>query len=58
MLSKISKTVCLDTKWKNRDIIVVEQANIPHLSKLDDVRTPVGLFKSFFVDVLIDMIIG
>ena len=58
MLSKLSKAAYLDTKWENRDINVVEQANIPHFSKLDDIGTPLRLFESFFIDVLADMIVG
>ena len=66
MLSKLSEAAYyyyffltyLDTKWENRDINVVEQANIPHFSKLDDIGTPLRLFESFFVDVLVDMIVG
>ena len=45
-------------KWENRDINVVEQANIPHFSKLDDIGIPPRLFKSLFVDMLLDMIVG
>ena len=26
--------------------------------KLDDIETPLRLFESFFVDVLVDMIVG
>ena len=58
MLSKLSKAAYLDTKWENRDINVVQQANIPHFSKLDDIGAPLRLFESFFVDVLVDMIVG
>ena len=53
MLSKLSKTAYLDTKWDNCDINVVEQANIPHFNKLDDIGTPFRLLKLFFVDVLV-----
>ena len=45
-------------KWKNRDVIVAEQTNIPQFSKLDDIRTPLRLFESFFVDMLVDMILA
>ena len=38
-------------KWKNRDVNVVEQANIPQFSELDDIGTPIRFFESFFVDV-------
>ena len=56
MLSKLSKLVYLDAKRENRDINVVEQANTPYLRKLDDIGTPLRLFESFFVDVLVDII--
>ena len=58
MLSKLPKTAYLDTKWENCDINVVEQAKIPHFSKLDNIDTPLRLFESFFVDVLVDMIVA
>ena len=58
MLSKLSKLAYLETKRENRDINVVEQANIPHLRKLDNIGNPLRLFESFFVDVLVDMIVG
>ena len=58
MLSKLSKAGYLDTKSENCDINIVEQANIPHFSKLDDIETPLRLFESFFVDVLGGMIVG
>ena len=45
-------------KWKNRDVIVAEQTNIPQFSKLDDIGTPLRLFESFFVDMLVDMILA
>ena len=45
-------------KWENCDINVLKQANIPQFSKLDDIGTPFRLFESFFVDVLVDMIVG
>ena len=48
----------LDVKWENCDINVVEQANIPHFSKLDYIGTPLRLYEPFFVDVLVDMIAG
>ena len=34
------------------------QASIPLFSKLSDTGTPLRLFESFFVDVLVDMIVG
>ena len=45
-------------KWKNRDVIAAEQTNIPQFSKLDDIGTPLRLFESFFVDMLVDMILA
>ena len=39
-------------KWENRDIYVVERANIPKFSKLDDRVTPLRLFKLYFDDVI------
>ena len=45
-------------KWENRDINVLEQANIPQFSRLDDIGTPLRLFESFFVNMLVDMIVG
>ena len=45
-------------KWKNRDINVEEQANISQFSKLDDTGTLLRLFEQFFIDVLVDMIVG
>ena len=45
-------------KWKDRDVIVAEQTNIPQFSKLDDIGTPLRLFESFFVDMLVDMILA
>ena len=45
-------------KWENRDINIVEQAIISKFSKLDVIGTPLRLFKSFFNDGLLDMIVG
>ena len=39
----------LDMKWASRDINVVEWANIPKFSVLDDLVTLLRLFKLFFV---------
>ena len=44
--------------WENRDINVVERANIPKFSKLDDIVTPLRLLELFFDDILVDMIAG
>ena len=45
-------------KWENRDINVLELANIPRFSRLDDIGTPLRLFESFFVNMLVDMVVG
>ena len=45
-------------KWENRDINVLEQANIPQFSRLDDIGTPLRLFEWFFANMLVDMIVG
>ena len=43
------KPPVLDMKWANRDINVVEWANIPKFSALDDLVTPLRLLELFFV---------
>ena len=43
------KPPVLDMKWENRDINVVEWANIPEFSALDDLVTPLRLLELFFV---------
>ena len=43
---------------ENRDINVVKQTGTPKFSKLDDMKTPLRLFGSFFDDALVDMIFG
>ena len=48
----------LDMKWENCQNNVVERANIPKFSKLDDIATPLKLLKLFFDDVLVDMIVA
>ena len=45
-------------KSESRDINVVKQANIPQFSKLDDIGTPLTIFESFFVNVLVDTVVG
>ena len=52
------KPPILDMKRENSDISVVEPANIPKFSKLDDIVTPLRHFKLFFDDVLADMIVS
>ena len=42
-------------KWANRDINVVEWANIPTFSTLDDIVTPLRLLELFVDDILVDM---
>ena len=49
------KRPVLDMKWENHDINVVEQANIPKFSKVDNIGTPVRYFELFFDNALIDM---
>ena len=49
------KPPVLDMKWENCDITVLEQANIPKLSKLDNIGTPLIYFELFFNNSLIDM---
>ena len=47
--------------WKNRNVNVVnvaEHANSPQFNKPDDTGAPLRLSDSFFVDVLVDMIVG
>ena len=44
-----TKLSVLDIKWENRDINVVEWANIPEFSALDDLVTPLRLLELFFV---------
>ena len=43
------KPPVLDMKLANRDINVVEWANIPNFSALDDLVTPPRLLELFFV---------
>ena len=43
------KPTVLDMKWANRDINVVEWANIPRFSALDDLVTSLRLLVLFFV---------
>ena len=43
------KPPVLDMKSANRDINVVEWANIPNFSVLDNFLTPLRLLKLFFV---------
>ena len=43
------KPPVLDMKSANRDINVVEWANIPNFSVLHDLLTPLRLLKLFFV---------
>ena len=43
------KPPVLDMKWANGDINVVEWANIPKFSVLDDLVTPLRLLELFFV---------
>ena len=52
------KPSVLGMKVENRNVNVVEWANIPTISKLDVIVTPLRLLKLFFGDVLVDMIVG
>ena len=45
-------------KRENSDINIVEQANIPKCSKLNNIGTPLRLFELFFDDALVDMVVG
>ena len=45
-------------KWENRNIHIVERANIPKFSIPDDIVTPIRLLELFFHNVLADMIVG
>ena len=42
--------------FRNCDINVAEQANIPKFSKPDDTGTPFRLYESFFDHTLVDMV--
>ena len=43
------KSLVLDMKQANCDINVIEWANIPKFSVLDDLVTPLGLLELFFM---------
>ena len=43
------KPPVLNMKWANRDINVVEWANIPKFSALDELMTPLRLLEIFFM---------
>ena len=43
------KPPVLDIKWANRDVNIIEWANIPKFSALDDLVTPLRLLESFFL---------
>ena len=57
-LSAIQKPPLLNMKLENRDINIVERANISKFSKLDDIEIPLSLLKVFFNDLLVGMIVG
>ena len=44
----------LDMKWENRDINVVERANV----QLDDIVTSLRLVEILYDDVLVNMIVA
>ena len=52
------KPSVLDMKQENHDINVIEQANIPKFSKLDNIGIPHRCFELFFDNILIDMSVG
>ena len=58
ILTKLSKTYRY--KWENHDINNVGQANIPKFRDFTfhNIWIPLRLFKSIFIDGLVDMIIG
>ena len=41
MLSQLSKPSVLDMEWENCDISILERANIPQFSKLDNIVTSI-----------------
>ena len=43
------KPPVLNMEWANRDINVVEWANIPKFSRLDDLETPLRFLELFFM---------
>ena len=43
------KPPVLDVMWVNRDINIVEWADIPKLGALDELATPLRLLELFFV---------
>ena len=49
----------LDIKWANRDVNIVDWANIPKFCVLDDLVTPLRLFELFFATLIwVDMVFG
>ena len=58
IMKAIQSRLIYKMKWENRDINVLQQANIPQFNRLDNIGTPLTLFKSFFVNMLVDMIAG
>ena len=42
------KPPILDMKWANRDINVIEWANIPKFSTIENIVTPLKLLELFF----------
>ena len=53
-----TSTTSIPVKWEDRDINVAERANTPKFSKVDDIVTLLRLFKLFFDDVLIEIIVA
>ena len=58
IMKAIQSRLFYKMKSENRDINVLEQAKTPQFNRLDDIGTPLRLFESFFVNMLVDMIAG
>ena len=58
IMKAIQSRLIYKMKWENRDINVLQQANIPQFNRLDDIGTPLKPFKSLFVNLLFNMIVG
>ena len=58
IMKAIQSRLIYKMKWENRDINVLQQANIPQFNRLDNIGTPLRLFESFFVNMLVHMIAG
>ena len=58
IMKAIQSRLFYKMKSENRDINVLEQAKTPQFNRLDDIGTPLRLFESFFVNMLVHMIAG